>query len=101
MKPFAVALVLIVIAFAFLGALAMMVIPPAEAHRNFEYPMVAQATQPPPQPDLGTGPGFMFDDTRWDAYAVDGELFLFSPEGGFSLLPIGTILLVPALPDSI
>ena len=102
MKPFAGALFLIVIAFVFLGALAMMVIPPAEAHRNLEYPMVAQATEPPPMPDLGSGRGFMFDATRWSAYVVDGPLFLYSPgESMMSPLPIGTVLLVPALPDSI
>jgi len=101
MKPFAVALVLIVLAFVFLGALALMVIPPAVAIPNPHYPMNAQAVEPPPQPDLGAGEGFMYDATRWAAFVVEGEIFLFTPEAGFSRIPVGTILLVPARPDSL
>ena len=102
MKPFAVALFMIVIAFVFLGALAMLVIPPVEAARNAHYPMVAQATEPPPQPDLGAGKGFMYDATRWKAFVVDGELFLYSPgDMAMAPLPYGTVLLVPARPDSL
>ena len=102
MRVLAVALFLIVLAFVFLGALAVLVLPPAvEASRNLAYPMAAQATEPPPQPDLGAGPGFMYDATRWTAYVVDGEVALCSLETGCSLLPVGTILLLPALADSL
>jgi len=102
MKVFTVALFMIVLAFVFLGALAVLVLPPAvEASRNLAYPMVSQATEPPPQPDLGTGEGFMYDATRWVAYVVDGDLALCTPEAGCALLPIGTVLLIPAAADSL
>jgi len=75
----------------------------ADARRNPAYPMNAQATQPPPMPDLDMQPGYMYDTSRWTAYNTVEDMMLCTPPPDIQcgVIPAGTVLLVPALRDSI
>lgn len=69
------------------------------------YPMNIIATEPPVAEDvLQGGEGYMFDGSRFKGYVLPDEHYvLCRTSGGVNcgLLPAGTVLLVPALADTL